>query len=96
MKTEVELDDEQARLTQRLLAIPGVELVASTEPVAIGPKKDVPSIPSRDLLFSRVWLGFGLDDDRAEAVRVFEKKFGHKPAFVYRDGGGRMLWVGPV
>lgn len=98
-----EIDEAQVRLEQRVLAIPGVTLVArfdpaeETSPPAPSPKGGEGwKVPARDLLFSRVWLGFGMHDDQAEAERMFEKKIGHKPEFVYLDLAGKMLWVGPV
>lgn len=87
-------------LTQRLLAIPGVELVASFDPVEVYGKKPAeekkPPRPSRTLLFSRDWICFSLHDDQDVAAQAFERRTGRKPEFVYQDFSGGLLWVGPV
>lgn len=42
-----------------------------------------------------VWLGFTRDHDDDDAARVFERRFGLRPRFVF-DALGGLLFVGPV
>lgn len=42
-----------------------------------------------------VWLGFTRDHDEDDAARVFERRFGLRPRFVF-DAVGGLLFVGPV
>lgn len=101
MKTAQTLQAEQDRLTQRLLAIPGVTLLASFDPATLlpppqMPKKTEEKTPPRQWLFEKNWLGFSLHHDQEVARRRFVQQFGHPPIYLYQDFNSRILWVGPV
>lgn len=101
MKNAETLQTEQDRLTQRLLAIPGITLPVSFDPAILLPPADPPKkaeekFPPRRWLFEKTWLGFSLHHDQEVARRRFVQQFGHPPIYLYQDFTSRILWVGPV